>query len=132
MVVEAPPPMFDTSEMVLNMGPQHPSTHGVLRVILRLDGERVVDADVVIGYIHRGIEKLSENRDWTQIILLTGSDGLRRGRDEQYRLLRDRRKAHAARGPAAGALHSDNPGRAAAAGQPLPSGWARTPWTSAR
>ena len=71
MVVEAPPPMFDTSEMVLNMGPQHPSTHGVLRVILRLDGERVVDADVVIGYIHRGIEKLSENRDWTQIILLT-------------------------------------------------------------
>ena len=71
MVVEAPQPMFDTSEMVLNMGPQHPSTHGVLRVILRLDGERVVDADVVIGYIHRGIEKLSENRDWTQIILLT-------------------------------------------------------------
>ena len=71
MVVEAPQPMFDTSELVLNMGPQHPSTHGVLRVILRLDGERVVDADVVIGYIHRGIEKLSENRDWTQIILLT-------------------------------------------------------------
>ena len=71
MVVEAPQPMFDTSEMVLNMGPQHPSTHGVLRVILRLDGERVIDADVVIGYIHRGIEKLSENRDWTQIILLT-------------------------------------------------------------
>ena len=71
MVVEAPQPMFDTSEMVLNMGPQHPSTHGVLRVVLRLDGERVVDADVVIGYIHRGIEKLSENRDWTQIILLT-------------------------------------------------------------
>ena len=62
---------FDTDELVLNMGPQHPSTHGVLRVVLRLDGERVVDADVVIGYIHRGIEKLSENRDWTQIILLT-------------------------------------------------------------
>ena len=71
MAIEAPQPMFDTSELVLNMGPQHPSTHGVLRVVLRLDGERVVDADVVIGYIHRGIEKLSENRDWTQIILLT-------------------------------------------------------------
>ena len=53
------------------MGPQHPSTHGVLRVVLRLDGEKVVDADVVIGYLHRGIEKLSENRNWTQIILLT-------------------------------------------------------------
>ena len=63
--------MFDTDELVINMGPQHPSTHGVLRVVLRLDGERVVDADVVIGYLHRGIEKLSENRDWTQIILLT-------------------------------------------------------------
>jgi NADH-quinone oxidoreductase subunit D len=64
-------PMFDTEELVINMGPQHPSTHGVLRVVLRLDGERVVSSDVVIGYLHRGIEKLSENRNWTQIILLT-------------------------------------------------------------
>ena len=64
-------PMFDTEELVLNMGPQHPSTHGVLRVVLRLDGERVVGSDVVIGYLHRGIEKLCENRDWTQIILIT-------------------------------------------------------------
>jgi NADH-quinone oxidoreductase subunit D len=66
-----PQPMFDTDELVINMGPQHPSTHGVLRVILRLDGERVVGSDVVIGYLHRGIEKLCESRDWTQIILLT-------------------------------------------------------------
>ncbi len=66
-----PQSLFDTDELVINMGPQHPSTHGVLRVVLRLDGERVVDSDVVIGYLHRGIEKLSENRDWTQIILLT-------------------------------------------------------------
>ena len=63
--------MFDTSELVINMGPQHPSTHGVLRVVLRLDGERVVGCDVVIGYLHRGIEKLSEHRDWAQILLLT-------------------------------------------------------------
>jgi NADH-quinone oxidoreductase subunit D len=63
--------MFDTDELVLNMGPQHPSTHGVLRLVLRLDGERVKDVDVVMGYVHRGIEKLCENRDWTQIILLT-------------------------------------------------------------
>jgi NADH-quinone oxidoreductase subunit D len=62
---------FDTDELVINMGPQHPSTHGVLRVVLRLDGERVVDADVVIGYLHRGIEKLSEHRDWQQIVMLT-------------------------------------------------------------
>src|SRR6476661_1300213 len=63
--------MFDTNELVLNMGPQHPSTHGVLRVVLRLDGERVVGSDVVIGYLHRGIEKLCEFRDWAQIVLLT-------------------------------------------------------------
>ena len=63
--------MFDTEELVINMGPQHPSTHGVLRVVLRLDGEKVVDSEIVIGYLHRGIEKLSENRNWTQIILLT-------------------------------------------------------------
>ena len=71
MAVEAQRPMFDTNEMVLNMGPQHPSTHGVLRIVLHLDGERVTDSDIVIGYLHRGIEKLSENRVWTQIILLT-------------------------------------------------------------
>ena len=71
MSTPTPAPQFDTNELVINMGPQHPSTHGVLRVVLRLDGERVVDADVVIGYLHRGIEKLCENRDWTQIILLT-------------------------------------------------------------
>jgi NADH-quinone oxidoreductase subunit D len=68
---DVPRQMFDTDELVINMGPQHPATHGVLRVVLKLDGEKVVDADVVIGYLHRGIEKLSENRDWTQIVLLT-------------------------------------------------------------
>ena len=66
-----PQPMFDTDELVLNMGPQHPSTHGVLRVVLHLDGERVRSADVVIGYLHRGVEKLCENRDWSQIVLIT-------------------------------------------------------------
>jgi NADH-quinone oxidoreductase subunit D len=63
--------MFETSELVINMGPQHPSTHGVLLVVLRLDGERVTDADVVIGYLHRGVEKLCEHRDWSQIVLIT-------------------------------------------------------------
>jgi NADH-quinone oxidoreductase subunit D len=71
MSSEAPRQMFDTNELVINMGPQHPSTHGVLRLVLRLDGETIVDADVVIGYLHRGIEKLSENREWNQIVLLT-------------------------------------------------------------
>lgn len=53
------------------MGPQHPSTHGVLRMILTLDGEVVTDARPDIGYLHRGIEKLAENRTYTQFIPLT-------------------------------------------------------------
>ncbi|MDQ3431547.1 MAG: NADH-quinone oxidoreductase subunit D [Actinomycetota bacterium] len=56
--------------MVLNIGPQHPSTHGVLRLILTLDGERIVRAEPVIGYMHRGAEKLFEVRDYRQIIVL--------------------------------------------------------------
>lgn len=59
-----------SAEMVLNVGPQHPATHGVLRLKLTLDGERVVAADPVIGYMHRGAEKLFEVRDYRQIIML--------------------------------------------------------------
>ena len=59
--------MFRTEQMEINMGPQHPSTHGVLRVCLRLDGERVVDCRPVIGYLHRGIEKLAESREYIKI-----------------------------------------------------------------
>jgi len=55
-------------ELYLNMGPQHPSTHGVLRVVLKLNGERVVDIDPVLGYLHRGVEKLCENADYHQTI----------------------------------------------------------------
>ncbi len=55
-------------EMFINMGPQHPSTHGVLRVVLKLDGEKVVDLDPVLGYLHRGVEKLCENADYHQTI----------------------------------------------------------------
>jgi NADH-quinone oxidoreductase subunit D len=52
--------------LVVNMGPQHPSTHGVLRLVLELEGETVTDARVVIGYLHTGIEKTTEFRTWTQ------------------------------------------------------------------
>ena len=58
--------LLDSNEMVLNMGPQHPSTHGVLRVILKLDGETVLGTDCVIGYLHRGVEKIAENRTFQQ------------------------------------------------------------------
>src|SRR5437667_10052717 len=52
--------------MVVNMGPQHPSTHGVLRLVLELDGETVVSCRPVIGYLHTGIEKNAEYRTWNQ------------------------------------------------------------------
>jgi NADH-quinone oxidoreductase subunit D len=59
-----------TSDMVLNIGPQHPATHGVLRLRLTVDGERVVRAEPIVGYMHRGAEKLFEVRDYRQIIVL--------------------------------------------------------------
>ncbi len=58
-------------EMLLNLGPQHPATHGVLRMVLKLNGEQVVDLDPVIGYLHRGVEKLCENADYHQAICYT-------------------------------------------------------------
>ena len=57
---------LDSTELVINMGPQHPSTHGVLRVILKLDGEKVLGTSCVIGYLHRGVEKIAENRTYAQ------------------------------------------------------------------
>jgi NADH-quinone oxidoreductase subunit D len=63
--------------LVLNMGPQHPSTHGVLRLVLELEGETVTDARVVVGYLHTGIEKNTEFRTWTQgVSFLTRADYL--------------------------------------------------------
>ena len=59
-----------TQDMVLNMAPQHPATHGVLRLRLTLDGERIVECEPIIGYMHRGVEKLFEVRDYRQIIVL--------------------------------------------------------------
>ncbi|MGH2528869.1 MAG: NADH-quinone oxidoreductase subunit D, partial [Actinomycetota bacterium] len=66
----ATPAGLHTEEMLLNIGPQHPSTHGVLRIILELDGERIVRAEPVIGYMHRAAEKLSEHRDARQVLVL--------------------------------------------------------------
>ena len=66
----APQRELRTEEMFLNIGPQHPSTHGVLRVVLDLDGEVITRAQPVIGYMHRGPEKLAEYRDARQVLVL--------------------------------------------------------------
>ncbi len=61
---------LQTEEMTLNLGPQHPATHGTLRIVAKLDGEQVVKADVICGYMHRGYEKLTEVRTYPQITTL--------------------------------------------------------------
>src|SRR3990170_3998923 len=58
--------VLGADEIILNMGPQHPSTHGVLRVKLKLDGEKVIGSECIIGYLHRGVEKIGENRIYAQ------------------------------------------------------------------
>src|SRR2546428_13730892 len=59
-----------TETMTVNMGPQHPSTHGLLRLVLELDGETVRSAAPTIGYLHTGIEKTAEQKKWQQVIPL--------------------------------------------------------------
>jgi NADH-quinone oxidoreductase subunit D len=61
---------FQTADMQLSIGPAHPATHGVFRIVLEMDGEKVVGARPVIGYMHRGFEKLAEHRDYRQIMAL--------------------------------------------------------------
>ncbi len=63
-------PNAEPVEMLLNMGPQHPSTHGVFRMVLWVDGEKVVDVEPHIGYLHRGSEKLCEGEQYAQVITL--------------------------------------------------------------
>jgi len=63
-------PEIRTETMTVNMGPQHPSTHGVLRLVLELDGETIVGLDPTIGFLHTGIEKTAEQKKWQQVIPL--------------------------------------------------------------
>ena len=64
-------PDIEGERMVLNMGPSHPATHGVLRLVLELDGEFITKADPDVGYLHRGDEKIAENMTYTQFIPYT-------------------------------------------------------------
>jgi NADH-quinone oxidoreductase subunit D len=63
-------PELRNETMTVNMGPQHPSTHGVFQLVLELDGEIVVSAKATVGYLHTGIEKTSENKKWQQVVPL--------------------------------------------------------------
>ena len=63
-------PELRSETMTVNMGPQHPSTHGVLRLVLQLSGETIFGAETTIGYLHTGIEKTAEQKKWQQVIPL--------------------------------------------------------------
>ena len=63
--------MTEARAMTINMGPQHPSTHGVLRLVLELDGEIVVRCTPHIGYLHTGMEKIAESKRYQQVIPIT-------------------------------------------------------------
>ena len=62
---------IQTEPMTVNIGPQHPSTHGVFRLRVTFDGEEILEVEPIFGYLHRGTEKLAESRNYTQIVTLT-------------------------------------------------------------
>ena len=97
--------------MHLNMGPSHPAMHGTVRIVLELSGETIVKADVQIGYLHRGFEKMCERGTWTQVFPYVDRLQLRLA-DAQQRGLRAR-------------------GREAAAASRCPSAASGTAWRSA-
>lgn len=69
--MESPPNGMRSDRVTINLGPQHPSTHGVFRLVLTLEGEMVVEADAVVGYLHRGTEKLAEEGTYQQNVAYT-------------------------------------------------------------
>ena len=109
--------------MVLNMGPQHPSTHGVLRLLLELDGETILKAAPDIGYLHTGIEKEFEAKTYQQGVTLTDRIDYLAPLSNNLCLLPGGRKVAADRNPAAGAVDSRDAGGTDAPEQP--SGVAR-------
>ena len=64
-------PDLETRDMLLNIGPAHPAMHGIIRIVAKLDGERIQEAEVEIGYLHRGFEKMSETVDYNGVIPYT-------------------------------------------------------------
>ena len=69
--LEAHPMTIRTEPMTVNVGPQHPSTHGVFRLRITFDGEEIIEVEPVLGYLHRGSEKLAEERNYVQVVTLT-------------------------------------------------------------
>ena len=96
-------PELRTETMTVNMGPQHPSTHGVLNLVVQLSGETIVKADTTIGFLHTGIEKTAEQKKWQQVIPLVERMDYLAAQSELARVLPVGRAAARRRGPDAGA-----------------------------
>ena len=109
--------------MTVNMGPQHPSTHGVLRLVLELDGETVLSAAPTIGYLHTGIEKTAEQKKWQQVIPLVERMDYLSAQSNSMAFCLSVEKLLGLEMPRARARHPRAPRRAAAHQQP--SGLAR-------
>src|SRR4029450_2963521 len=71
VTTSAAPADLETRDMLLNIGPAHPAMHGIIRIVAKLDGERIQDAEVEIGYLHRGFEKIAETVDYNGVIPYT-------------------------------------------------------------
>ena len=104
--------------MTVNMGPQHPSTHGVLRLVLELDGETVVSAAPTIGYLHTGIEKTAEQKKFQQVIPLVERMDYLSAQSNAYALLPVGREAARPRDAGSREVDSGAARRAAAHQQP--------------
>ena len=122
----------DERQLMLNMGPQHPSTHGVLRVILKLDGEVIIDCDPVIGYLHRGVEKLGEAHRYAQVIPWTDRTDYVAAPMNNLGCVMAFEKLCGSGSAGARAVLARDHGRAVAASPRTSSGSARTRSTSAR
>ena len=118
-------------KMILNMGPSHPATHGVLRLVLELDGEVITKATPDVGYLHRGDEKIAENMQYNQFVPYTDRLDYLAPLGEQRRLRPGRRKAH---GLGIAAARQGAPGDLLRVGAAFPrtcSAWARSRWIPA-
>ena len=103
---------IETEGMTLNIGPQHPATHGTLRIVAKLDGEQVVAAEPVMGYMHRGYEKLAEVRTYPQVTTPDQPHRLAGQLRQRGAVHPGRRAAHGGGGPAPGPVDPHHPLRA--------------------